>query len=333
MCGKPHTCVGSPPFPARSTAQLPQAVARGHALLTVAVVTFALRQRSGRVTARFARSRHPGAQHESDQCRLIAQLNLDKFTLLPFDADGQDVDLRAAPQGASTEQISRPWTRNSNPDRGVGASAIAVYLDKEGLAIAASNSAEPATSSESATNSALIFRVSRARRRRTFRARRSSHESRPVSVASGRRRAGDAGRGRRWRLPGSKPTGVRPTPSSSSPTSTAWCCSAIFQIGVSSPVAAAATAGATLRTSLVGDMVSAAACVAAPASRQQRAARPHRRRLAPRRRWHAVAAHHPASRKIARLDTAPVVPIQAAMNQAIANAQLGALLTKACSRR
>jgi len=56
----------------------------------------------------------------------------------------QDVDLRAALQGASSRQIEALDEKLEALSRGVGASAIYV-LDKKGLAIAASNWREPAT--------------------------------------------------------------------------------------------------------------------------------------------------------------------------------------------
>ncbi|KXJ63212.1 C4-dicarboxylate ABC transporter [Achromobacter xylosoxidans] len=69
--------------------------------------------------------------------------NLDKFRALPFVLT-QDVDLRAALQGASARQIEALDEKLESLSRGVGASAIYV-LDKKGLAIAASNWREPAT--------------------------------------------------------------------------------------------------------------------------------------------------------------------------------------------
>lgn len=69
--------------------------------------------------------------------------NLDKFRALPFVLT-QDVDLRAALQGASSRQIEALDEKLEALSSGVGASAIYV-LDKKGLAIAASNWREPAT--------------------------------------------------------------------------------------------------------------------------------------------------------------------------------------------
>ncbi len=69
--------------------------------------------------------------------------NLDKFRALPFVLT-QDVDLRAALQGAGKAQIEALDQKLEALSRGVGASAIYV-LDKKGLAIAASNWREPAT--------------------------------------------------------------------------------------------------------------------------------------------------------------------------------------------
>ncbi|MEN5345912.1 ATP-binding protein [Achromobacter mucicolens] len=112
-------------------------------LLTVAVVTFTLH-----AATQWARD---GALREAAiQARSTGQINaallrnnLDKFRALPFVLT-QDVDLRAALQGASTRQIEALDEKLESLSRGVGASAIYV-LDKKGLAIAASNWREPAT--------------------------------------------------------------------------------------------------------------------------------------------------------------------------------------------
>ena len=69
--------------------------------------------------------------------------NLDKFRALPFVLT-RDVDVRAALQGASAAQIESLDDKLDTLTRGVGASAI-YLLDKTGLAIAASNWREPAT--------------------------------------------------------------------------------------------------------------------------------------------------------------------------------------------
>ncbi|EHK64900.1 sensor histidine kinase [Achromobacter arsenitoxydans] len=69
--------------------------------------------------------------------------NLDKFRALPFVLT-QDVDLRAALQGASPARIEQLDEKLESLSRGVGASAI-YLLDRKGLAIAASNWREPAT--------------------------------------------------------------------------------------------------------------------------------------------------------------------------------------------
>ena len=69
--------------------------------------------------------------------------NLDKFRALPFVLT-RDVDVRAALQGASAAQIESLDDKFDTLTRGVGASAI-YLLDKTGLAIAASNWREPAT--------------------------------------------------------------------------------------------------------------------------------------------------------------------------------------------
>ncbi len=84
------------------------------------------------------------------QARGAAQLNaallrnnLDKFRALPFVLT-RDVDVRAALQQGSPGQIESLDDKLDTLSRGVGASAIYV-LDKKGLAIAASNWREPAT--------------------------------------------------------------------------------------------------------------------------------------------------------------------------------------------
>ncbi|MFY3436126.1 sensor histidine kinase [Achromobacter mucicolens] len=113
------------------------------ALLAVAVVTFTLH-----AATQWARD---GALREAAiQARSTGQINaallrnnLDKFRALPFVLT-QDVDLRAALQGASARQIEALDEKLESLSRGVGASAIYV-LDKKGLAIAASNWREPAT--------------------------------------------------------------------------------------------------------------------------------------------------------------------------------------------
>jgi two-component system C4-dicarboxylate transport sensor histidine kinase DctB len=112
-------------------------------LLAVAAVTFTLH-----AATKWARD---GALREAAiQARSTGQINaallrnnLDKFRALPFVLT-QDVDLRAALQGASTRQIEALDEKLESLSRGVGASAIYV-LDKKGLAIAASNWREPAT--------------------------------------------------------------------------------------------------------------------------------------------------------------------------------------------
>jgi len=69
--------------------------------------------------------------------------NLDKFRALPFVLT-RDVDVRAALQGASAAQIESLDDKLDALSHGVGASAI-YLLDPKGLAIAASNWREPAT--------------------------------------------------------------------------------------------------------------------------------------------------------------------------------------------
>lgn len=69
--------------------------------------------------------------------------NLDKFRALPFVLT-RDVDVRAALQGATTAQIESLDDKLDALSHGVGASAI-YLLNPKGLAIAASNWREPAT--------------------------------------------------------------------------------------------------------------------------------------------------------------------------------------------
>ncbi|CAB3696905.1 C4-dicarboxylate transport sensor protein DctB [Achromobacter mucicolens] len=112
-------------------------------LLVVAVVSFTLH--AATQWAREAALREAAIQARSTGQINAALLrnNLDKFRALPFVLT-QDVDLRAALQGASARQIEALDEKLESLSRGVGASAIYV-LDKKGLAIAASNWREPAT--------------------------------------------------------------------------------------------------------------------------------------------------------------------------------------------
>lgn len=95
-------------------------------------------------------ARDGALKNAGEQARVAAQLNaallrnnLDKFRALPFVLT-RDVDVRAALQGGSHMQIESLDDKLDTLSRGVGASAIYV-LDKKGLAIAASNWREPAT--------------------------------------------------------------------------------------------------------------------------------------------------------------------------------------------
>lgn len=133
----------SPLSPPAGPRRLPWPWRVALALLAVAVVTFTLH-----AATQWARD---GALREAAiQARSTGQINaallrnnLDKFRALPFVLT-QDVDLRAALQGGSTRQIEALDEKLESLSRGVGASAIYV-LDKKGLAIAASNWREPAT--------------------------------------------------------------------------------------------------------------------------------------------------------------------------------------------
>lgn len=95
-------------------------------------------------------ARNEAIKSATAQARSAGQLNaallrnnLDKFRALPFVLT-RDVDVRAALQGASAAQIESLDDKLDTLARGVGASAI-YLLDKTGLAIAASNWREPAT--------------------------------------------------------------------------------------------------------------------------------------------------------------------------------------------
>lgn len=133
----------SPLSPPAGPRRLPWPWRVALALLAVAVVTFTLH-----AATQWARD---GALREAAiQARSTGQINaallrnnLDKFRALPFVLT-QDVDLRAALQGGSARQIEALDEKLESLSRGVGASAIYV-LDKKGLAIAASNWREPAT--------------------------------------------------------------------------------------------------------------------------------------------------------------------------------------------
>lgn len=95
-------------------------------------------------------ARDGALKNAAAQARSAAQINaallrnnLDKFRALPFVLT-RDVDVRAALQSPTSGQIVSLDEKLDALSRGVGASAIYV-LDKTGLAIAASNWREPAT--------------------------------------------------------------------------------------------------------------------------------------------------------------------------------------------
>jgi len=95
-------------------------------------------------------ARDGALKNAAAQARGAAQINaallrnnLDKFRALPFVLT-RDVDVRGALLDRSTRQIESLDEKLDTLSRGVGASAIYV-LDKKGLAIAASNWREPAT--------------------------------------------------------------------------------------------------------------------------------------------------------------------------------------------
>ncbi|SSW68446.1 sensor histidine kinase [Achromobacter agilis] len=95
-------------------------------------------------------ARDGALKNAAAQARSAAQVNaallrnnLDKFRALPFVLT-RDVDVRAALQTPAPGQIASLDEKLDTLSRGVGASAIYV-LDKKGFAIAASNWREPAT--------------------------------------------------------------------------------------------------------------------------------------------------------------------------------------------
>ena len=113
------------------------------ALIAVAVVFGVLHvatqwARDGAVKAAAVQARAAGQINAA-----LLRNNLDKFRALPFVLT-RDVDVRAALQGASAAQIESLDEKLDTLSHGVGASAI-YLLDKKGLAIAASNWREPAT--------------------------------------------------------------------------------------------------------------------------------------------------------------------------------------------
>ncbi len=133
----------SPLSPPAGPRRLPWPWRVALALLAVAVVTFTLHAatqwaRDGALRAAAIQARSTGQINAA-----LLRNNLDKFRALPFVLT-QDVDLRAALQGGSARQIEALDEKLESLSRGVGASAIYV-LDKKGLAIAASNWREPAT--------------------------------------------------------------------------------------------------------------------------------------------------------------------------------------------
>ncbi|MGE8678951.1 MAG: sensor histidine kinase [Achromobacter marplatensis] len=112
-------------------------------LIAVAVVFGVLHvatqwARDGAVKAAAVQARAAGQINAA-----LLRNNLDKFRALPFVLT-RDVDVRAALQGASAAQIESLDEKLDTLSHGVGASAI-YLLDKKGLAIAASNWREPAT--------------------------------------------------------------------------------------------------------------------------------------------------------------------------------------------
>ena len=112
-------------------------------LIAVAVVFGVLHvatqwARDGAVQAAAVQARAAGQINAA-----LLRNNLDKFRALPFVLT-RDVDVRAALQGASAAQIESLDEKLDTLSHGVGASAI-YLLDKKGLAIAASNWREPAT--------------------------------------------------------------------------------------------------------------------------------------------------------------------------------------------
>ncbi|ADP15426.1 C4-dicarboxylate transport sensor protein DctB [Achromobacter xylosoxidans A8] len=140
---------GSAPDQAKRPARFPPARAwswpwRAAAILLGIAIVF------GVLHAATLWAREGALKNAAAQARGTAQINaallrnnLDKFRALPFVLT-RDVDVRAALLGGSRGQIESLDEKLDTLSRGVGASAIYV-LDKKGLAIAASNWREPAT--------------------------------------------------------------------------------------------------------------------------------------------------------------------------------------------
>ncbi|MNU30231.1 C4-dicarboxylate transport sensor protein DctB [compost metagenome] len=150
MCEKPHNMTSVPP-PSPSPPERAPSPTAGWAwpwraaavLLAVAIVFGVLHYATLWARDRAVADAAVQARSTGQINAALLRNNLDKFRALPFVLT-QDVDLRAALQGASGAQIESLDEKLDALSRGVGASAIYV-LDKKGLAIAASNWREPAT--------------------------------------------------------------------------------------------------------------------------------------------------------------------------------------------
>lgn len=152
MCGKPHNMSKYSPPSLSDASSSPPTVelapaswrVRGLGILIAAAVVVGTLHvatqwaRDNAIKSATALARNAGQINAA-----LLRNNLDKFRALPFVLT-RDVDVRAALQGASAAQIESLDDKFDTLARGVGASAI-YLLDKTGLAIAASNWREPAT--------------------------------------------------------------------------------------------------------------------------------------------------------------------------------------------
>ncbi|MNQ34061.1 C4-dicarboxylate transport sensor protein DctB [compost metagenome] len=146
---KPHLSSSAERSDAASSAPVPRRAPRSWRvrtlgiLIAIAIVVGVLHvatewARDNAIKSAIAQARSAGQINAA-----LLRNNLDKFRALPFVLT-RDVDVRAALQGASAAQIESLDDKLDTLTRGVGASAI-YLLDKTGLAIAASNWREPAT--------------------------------------------------------------------------------------------------------------------------------------------------------------------------------------------
>ena len=146
---KPPSSFPSQSGPSSSGALLPRR-SRGSWRARALLILIAVAVVAGVLQVATNWARETALKNATVQARSAGQINaallrnnLDKFRALPFVLT-RDVDVRAVLQGATTTQIESLDDKLDTLTRGVGASAI-YLLDKTGLAIAASNWREPAT--------------------------------------------------------------------------------------------------------------------------------------------------------------------------------------------